>query len=135
MNPDDNTTAAQTSSELKLCTLNSLVLTKIYSYLSDDDLARNNLSMTCRFFHDFSSPDRIGKKLLWHIVRGEPEDAEKILRQYPAVFFYHGTVSYCGRTFLDISPFQLATWSLNMPMWIMMLNCIPQNEQGDMIKI
>ena len=48
-----------------------------------------------------------------------------------------GTLTdYSGRTFKDITAFQYALWALDTRyMCTMMLNCIPQNEQGEKIRI
>ncbi len=118
------------------------MLTHIAGYLPDKLSAENpqlsplrSFARTCGLFADIAAP-RLLPKLLQFVANGEQKLAEALLASVPNLLFYSGTVTdYAGRTFTNITPLQLAAWSWDMPMWTMMLNCLPKNEEGEKIRI
>lgn len=72
---------------------------------------------------------------LQHVVRGEHEAVrEMLLTEDIHLIFKRGCVTDCsGRTFESISAFEYALWALDEPMWMTMLECIPQNKEGNQV--
>ncbi|CAM4431132.1 MAG: hypothetical protein LEGION0403_FIIPPAGN_01080 [Legionella sp.] len=98
---------------------------------------KSALSLVSREAYSLFQPRRLFNALLSSVAHGNQENAEKILKQYPELLMQAGTVTdYSGRTFKNISPFQYALWALDTRyMCTMMLDCLPQNEQGEEIRL
>lgn len=74
---------------------------------------------------------RIASKLLLCVARGEQEKAERLLRKFPKWMLERGKATdYSGRVFENTSPFEYALWAGDRHMWDMMMNCIPQGDEG-----
>ncbi|CAM4389298.1 MAG: hypothetical protein LEGION0403_FIIPPAGN_02631 [Legionella sp.] len=98
---------------------------------------RSALSLTSNDIYTTFHPPRLLNALLLSVAHGNQVNAEKILKRYPELLMEKGTLTdYSGRTFKDITAFQYALWALDTRyMCTMMLNCIPQNELGEKIRI
>jgi hypothetical protein len=62
--------------------------------------------------------------------------AEKMLGTYPELLLERGTaIDPSGRKFTNISAFELVLWTLDVRyMGQMIMNCLPQNEEGEKIR-
>jgi hypothetical protein len=71
-------------------------------------------------------------KLLQHVVRGEQDAAEAMLRRQPDLLIKKGRITdYSGRTFHDVSAWQCMLWALDTRyMGHMMLACVPEVGEG-----
>ncbi|MGQ3890578.1 hypothetical protein [Legionella sp. CNM-4043-24] len=74
--------------------------------------------------------------LLDHVGYGRQYEAETILKRYPDLL-----LSQASKPVIDITgkiisgtAFQYAMWAMDTHMCTMMLNCLPQNEQGEEIR-
>jgi len=102
-------------------------LTHLSSFLDAGDLIQ--LSRTSK--HSFAlfktaNAYRLLKNGFDYIWNGDPEKARALFQANPGLLFTETAFSY----FPNISPFKLALWALNCPMWQMMLECLPINERG-----
>nr|WP_255666662.1 MULTISPECIES: F-box protein [unclassified Legionella] len=105
---------------------------EIAQCLSTPDLV--NFTMASKKHWDFFKPILNVRKLLNHIVRGEYDSVQSILKNDRSLIFKRGRVTDCsGRIFENISAFEYALWALDKHMWSMMLECLPQNEEGKKI--
>ncbi len=69
------------------------------------------------------------RKLLHYVVRGEHEAVEKLIKRDISLILKRGTVTDCsGRTFDHISSFEYTLWSLDKPMWALMLACVSEHK-------
>ncbi|HGC5939889.1 TPA: F-box protein [Legionella pneumophila] len=107
--------------------------TETASHLPTTDLIR--LSMTSKGHRAFFTPileeRKVLQKFLHHVVRGEHDAVKEILKKDINLIFKKDQVTDCsGRTFHFISGFEYALWALDKHMWIMMLDCIPKNEDS-----
>ncbi|HHT0593884.1 TPA: F-box protein [Legionella anisa] len=74
------------------------------------------------------------RKLLHLGTRGQYDFVDAMLKNDIELIFAKGTVTdSAGRIFQDISLFEYCLWALDMPMWTLLLGCIPQNETGKII--
>jgi hypothetical protein len=74
------------------------------------------------------------RKLLHHVVCGDYDAVYAMLQKDISLIFKKGLVTDCsGRTFESLSGFEYALWALDKHMWAMMLDCIPQNEEGNQL--
>lgn len=70
-------------------------------------------------------------KFLHHVVRGEYAVVQSMLKNDIRLILKKGNVTDCsGRTFKLISAFEYALWALDQPMWELMLDCMPKNEES-----
>ncbi len=71
-------------------------------------------------------------KLLHHVVHGNHDAVELILKDDISLIFKRGKVTDCaGREFENVSGFEYALWALDKHMWAKMISCIqPQNEEA-----
>ncbi|KTC65281.1 SidC homolog (plasmid) [Legionella adelaidensis] len=73
--------------------------------------------------------------LLEHVVHGEQDEAEKLIKKRPDLLTLRGDITdYSGRTFKNITPFEYALWALDRHMWEIMLKALPDNKNGYEIK-
>lgn len=74
-------------------------------------------------------------QLLWYVVSGNQIKAYEILKQNPKLLLERGSIiDMSGRHFNSITPFELVLWNMDVRyMAGMMLNCIPENEDGNEI--
>lgn len=71
------------------------------------------------------------RKLLHHVTRGEHDAVKAMLKKDMSLILKRGGVTDCsGREFENISAFEYALWALDKHMWVAMIACIPQNEEG-----
>jgi hypothetical protein len=70
--------------------------------------------------------------LLLHVVRGEQDQAEEIIKANPVLIFNLGTVQdLSGNTFINYSPCQLARYAHDVDMLKMMNSYVNQVEHGE----
>lgn len=68
---------------------------------------------------------------LKHVVCGEHAKVKEMLEENIHLLFKRVKITDCSeRTFFKISGFEYVLWALDKHMWTMMLDCIPQNEEG-----
>ena len=62
-------------------------------------------------------------KLLDHVMRGEQDEAEQMIKANPQLLNHKGAGKefHNGREFKSITPFQYALWALDWYMWVMMI--------------
>lgn len=99
----------------------------IFPMLSLKDLSR--LTRTNKETYSLFKKPLAERRLLQHVVFGEQEQAEKMLKSNPALLLYKGNVTdYSLRTFNGITAFQYALWALDRHMWTMLLKYLPREE-------
>lgn len=97
--------------------------------LSNPDLV--NLAMTSKYHLSLFQPMIDIRKLLHHVVHGNHEAVQTILKKDMNLIFKRGKVTDCsGREFENVSAFEYALWALDKHMWAAMIECIPQTEEG-----
>lgn len=97
--------------------------------LGNRDLA--NLTQPSQYHLALFKPMVDIRKLLQHVVRGEHDAVQSILKDDISFIFKRSKVTDCsGREFENISAFEYALWALDKHMWTAMIACIPQNEEG-----
>jgi hypothetical protein len=81
-------------------------------------------------------PDHLLGSLLWYVAAGEQDNAQRILEKYPELLSKRGTVTdYSGRTFPNITAWELMRWyGDTRHMGNMLLDCLPKDEQGEVIR-
>ena len=130
-----STAPSSTENDSGMATLSDELIALIIDKLPHDNLGTASLQrfgITCKRFSAITRP----KLLLQYVANGQQNEAEKLLSSHPDLLLNYGTVTdYAGRTFENISALQLAAWSWDMPMWIMMLNCLPKNEERERIRL
>lgn len=102
-----------------------------------DEQTQSQFALTCRLFHDgYTQRDRLFTKLLTYVLSGEQVKAEWILKRYPDFLLrkIDFTDPWTKKTFNHKSVFQYAFWAKDRHMYNMMLDCLPQNEQGEEIR-
>lgn len=100
--------------------------------LSNPDLV--SFSMRSKDHFALFKPMVDVNKLLYHVARGNHEAVKAILKEDMSLIFKRGKVKDCsGRTFDNVSSFEYALWALDKHMWALMLACIPQNEEGQIV--
>lgn len=74
-------------------------------------------------------------QLLWYVVSGEQVKAYEMLEKNPKLLLERGSIiDMSGRHFNNITPFELVLWNMDVRyMAGMMLNCIPENKDGNEI--
>ncbi len=84
--------------------------------------------------HQFFQPGKneLFDRLLMHVVRGEQEQAEVIIREHPELLFQSGNVTdLSGNTFIDYSPCQLAAYAHDEHMLKMMAGYLDRVKDGE----
>jgi len=114
------------------------IISEIANRLPDEQ-TRSKFALTCRLFHNAKSAtqsDSLFPKLLTYVLYGEQDKAERILKQYPELLLRRTdfTDPWTKKSFKDTSVFQYALWVKDTRMYNMMLDCLPQNEQGEEIR-
>lgn len=93
-----------------------------------------NLSKTSTYHLALFKPMIDVRELLHDVARGEHKVVEARLKKDMSLMFKRDKVTDCsGRTFDNVSSFEYALWGLDKHMWAVMLACVPQNEEGNMI--
>jgi hypothetical protein len=73
--------------------------------------------------------DKETHQLLTHVVQGEQDQAEILLKSNPNLLFEKGTITDLSkRTFKNITAFQYALWALDWHMWKMLLKYMLPEE-------
>ena len=108
----------------------------ISKYLPPED--QLSLTLVSKSIQNLFQPHRLqklAKKLLLHVMHGEQEKAEKMLKFHPELLTIEETATdYSGRTF-KTTAFRYALWALDTRyMCNMMLDCLPYSEEGEAIK-
>jgi len=69
-------------------------------------------------------------KLLDHVMRGEQDEAEEIIKANPQLLNHKGSGKefHNGREFKSITPFQYALWAMDWYMWDMMMSYMDHSE-------
>ncbi|MCW8410123.1 F-box protein [Legionella sp. PATHC035] len=106
------------------------------SHLTTPNLIR--LSMVSKGYSTFFEPlleqRKTVQKFIHHVVRGEYDAVKEMLKKDYRLMVKRDQVTDCsGRTFEFISGFEYALWALDKHMWTMMLDCLPENEQGQQV--
>lgn len=101
---------------------------EIVQTLSNSDLL--NVSMTSTYHLALFKPMINVGKLLHHVVCGEHDAVQWMLKDDISLILKKGEVTDCsGRIFDNVSSFEYALWALDKHMWAAMIACIP-NEEG-----
>ena len=108
----------------------------ISEYLTPED--KLSVTLVSKSIQNLFQPHRLqklAKKLLLHVMHGEQEEAEKMLKFHPELLTIEETATdYSGRTF-KTTAFRYALWALDTRyMCNMMLDCLPYSEEGEAIK-
>src|SRR3990167_419161 len=89
-------------------------------------------AQTCRRIEGIFKPSLekwAAANLLQHSVRGEQDEAKKILKSMPHLLFQKGSVTdYSGRRFKNISPLQYAAWAYDTHLLKMIVNFVTLNQ-------
>ncbi|WP_133141129.1 hypothetical protein [Legionella quateirensis] len=78
--------------------------------------------------------ENLTKTLLDHVAYGLQDEAKAILVKYPEILLEIESVIDIGDEPFKGTAFQYAVWALDTHMYTMMLDCLPQNEQGEFIR-
>lgn len=111
-----------------------LTLVDISTYLSLTDLY--SLYRCSQYYQGFFQTTLDTKKsylnsFLKHVVRGEHKEVKLMLEKDFKLPVYKAQVTdYSKRTFLNISGFEYVLWALDEQMWNLMLEYIPNTEEG-----
>jgi hypothetical protein len=99
--------------------------------------ALTRFALVNKLFYNSSQADRLLLKLFQCIEERNKEKVAILLKMRPEL-----TAVKCvyldgvGRVFSEISPFQFALWSLDIrSMCHTMLDCLPQNQYGDQLRL
>ncbi|HAT9719177.1 TPA: hypothetical protein JBD64_15395 [Legionella pneumophila subsp. pneumophila] len=72
--------------------------------------------------------------LIEHVAHGRQDEAKAILVKFPELLLETGTaIDIAGNQFTGTA-FQYAVWAMDTYMYTMMLDCLPQNDQGEAIR-
>lgn len=98
--------------------------------------AISGLTSVCKHYYGLFQPGRLLSRLLLCVANGDQDSAEKLLKINPEILVERGSVTdFSGRKFKKISPFEYMLWASDVRyMGNMMLDCLPLNAQGEMIK-
>jgi len=93
------------------------------------------LACTTPAHYAFFESLRLPSQFLHSVAHGEYETVAAMLKKDISLLLHKGQVTDAsGRRFFHISGFQYALWALDKHMWINILKCLPQNEEGATIK-
>ncbi len=102
---------------------------EVSTFLTLDEVI--NLASTSITQTQFFKPMLDVRRFLLHAVQGSYDKVVSLLLNNSDLLTQKGKVTdYSDRTFYNISGFQYALWALDKNCWIMMLECIPRNEEG-----
>ena len=110
----------------------------IVEYLTPKEKLRLALSgsvyLPSRLFSD--RQQTLINRLIEFTLQGNQAKVEQMLRRHPEYATIKGTATdYSGRKFINVSAFECALWALDTRyMCNMMLDCLPNNPQGEAIK-
>lgn len=98
--------------------------------------SQGNVVLSNKGLYARTQPQRLISVFLWSVASGNQKKAQEMLKKYPGLLLERGTVTdYSGRTFKRITGFEYALWALDVRyMCPMMLDCLPQNEEGEKIR-
>jgi hypothetical protein len=72
--------------------------------------------------------------LIEHVAHGRQDEAKAILENHPKLLLETGkAIDIAGNPWMGTA-FQYAVWAMDTHMYTMMLDCLPQNEQGEEIR-
>ncbi len=110
---------------------------KISQNLEDDREAHDCFAFTCRKFYQLTKSERLRVRLVEYVTEGNQAKAKEMLEKYPELLLKRGFITdKSGRVFENITVWVYMLWALDVKyMGPMMLNCLPQNEQGKEISI
>ena len=106
-----------------------------YINLQEEKETKRSLSETnnngYRIFHE----PRVNK-LLYAIVTGDQDKAERMIKKRPEILLEEGCVTdYSNQTFSKVKAFAIAKWLGDVKYGCpMILDCLPQNEEGERIR-
>ncbi|MGQ3891117.1 hypothetical protein [Legionella sp. CNM-4043-24] len=73
--------------------------------------------------------------LIEHVAHGRQDEAKDILDQFPELLLETGTVTDIGGNhFQGITAFKYALWAMDTHIYTMMLDCLPEGDQGGEIR-
>lgn len=89
------------------------------------------------YFSGDASDKQLGRKLIEYIISGNQDKAKELLTLHPHLASQrHTFTDWSGRTFKNCSLFQFILWGLDVRyMGNMVLDCLPENEEGEAIRI
>ena len=100
----------------------------LFGYLGPDEA--NILARASTPFAKSCQKQFIVARLLEHVVKGEQDEAKKMLEEDRSLLLQKGNVKdLSGREFYQITAFQYALWALDRHMWEMLLTT-PCREPG-----
>ncbi|CAM2903370.1 hypothetical protein [Legionella worsleiensis] len=68
--------------------------------------------------------------LIEYVAHGRQDEAKAILDQFPELLLERGSANDIAGNLWEGTAFQYAVWAMDTHMYTMMLDCLPQNEQG-----
>ncbi|MGQ3890780.1 hypothetical protein [Legionella sp. CNM-4043-24] len=78
--------------------------------------------------------ENLTNTLIEHAAHGRQDEAKAILAKFPELLLETGAaIDIAGYQFTGTA-FQYAVWAMDTHMYTMMLDCLPQNEQGEEIR-
>ncbi|WP_147292358.1 hypothetical protein [Legionella hackeliae] len=110
----------------------------IVKALDDEPIAQRNFNLSCRFFYNNYNEQWFMQQLINAVVSGNQDKAQKILQHYPQWMIEKiNTINdLSGRSFHNLSLWQYTLWALDVRyMAPMMLQSLPQNAQGEKIRL
>ena len=112
--------------------LDDILQYTFFGYLESDD-AKKLATVSPSFAK--SCQKQLTAIFLQHIVRGEQNEAENMLKANPDLLLCKGNVTdYSNRTFHNINAFQYALWALDYHMWKMIRKYLPKEKQKSQLK-
>lgn len=73
--------------------------------------------------------------LLYHVMRGEQEEAEALVKSSPGLLSLSGDLrDSAGREFKSITALQYAVWALDAHMWTMLLEHMSKAEATEQVR-
>ncbi|MGQ3892784.1 hypothetical protein [Legionella sp. CNM-4043-24] len=78
--------------------------------------------------------ENLTNTLIQHVANGRQDEAKAILARFPELLLETGAaIDIAGYQFTGTA-FEYAVWAMDTHMYTMMLDCLPQNEQGEEIR-
>lgn len=107
-----------------------------YLNLQEEKETKQNLAATSNNGYRLFHGEPLVNKLLYAIVTGNQDKAERMIKKYPELLTKEGCVTdYNGNSY-RVKPFAIARWLGDVRyMCPMMLRCLPQNEEGERIRL
>ncbi len=89
-----------------------LLVHTLGEFLDTSDMAQ--LAATNKFYNTLFQPRLRVTQLLVHVVRGQQDEADALLKNHPQLLLERGDVTDCsGRLFKKISAYEYAYWALD----------------------